>query len=226
LDVVVVRVPDGVARLALDGIEAERRRIASDLHDTAAQALAVVRLSLELAIRGGDDGATVRIGEALPIIDHAISQVREIIFGLRPPLLEELGLAAALRWSLVHLAGATGLATDLRVDEGVADLTAEAELASYRIVQEAVANAVRHAHASQVTVRLIRAPGHVRLEVQDNGIGMPGLCIEPGEPAPTLGIRGMAERAAALGGSLRIVSRPGRGTRVIAMIPARRRSPG
>ena len=201
----------------LAAVEAERRRLAGDLHDTAAQALAMVRLSLERARRHGGSAEDVA-AESLPLIDAAIVQVRDLIFGLRPPMLEELGLVAAVRWSLAHLARGTGLTTEIVADPCLGALSPEVATACCRIAHEAIANAVRHAEAGRITVRLECRRGWLRLEVTDDGRGL-GSRDDATDPRPTYGMAGMRERALAAGGNLRVGPSRGGGTRVVATLP-------
>ena len=201
----------------LAAVEAERRRLAGDLHDTAAQALAMVRLSLERARRHGGSAEDVA-AESLPLIDAAIVQVRDLIFGLRPPMLEELGLVAAVRWSLAHMARGAGLTTEIVADPCLGSPSPEVATACCRIAHEAIANAVRHAEAHRITVRLECRRGWLRLEVADDGRGL-GPRDDATEPRPTYGLAGMRERALAAGGNLRVGPRRGGGTRVVAMLP-------
>ncbi len=209
---------DAPAIEALTVLEGELRRIAGDLHDTAAQALAIARMSIEAAARSGAGDGAERAAEALPVIDAAIAQVRQVIHGLRPPLLDELGLAAALGWCLTNLTRAAELDTEMCTGEGLTRLSPETEVACYRIGQEAIANAVRHAGAHRLTVRIDQLDGMLLLEVADDGQGMPDAGGPPGGRS-TLGVRVMAERAATVGGRVVITSQPGSGTRVLAMLP-------
>ena len=141
--------------------------------------------------------------------------MRLLIFELRPPVLEEEGLAAALQERLQSVEGRVGVATSLAVEgDGRLSPTVEAELD--RITQEALNNALKHAQAHQIAVQLRQDEQIVALEIVDDGIGFDlGTAWSRGG----LGLRGMAERAARLGGQLAIDSRPGKGTRVRVEVP-------
>jgi signal transduction histidine kinase len=222
---VILSLPSVGVQSAVGELETERRRLALDLHDTVAQALAVVRMALESAMCSGDSGAVERVAETLPIVDAAIAQVRELIFGLRPPALEELGLTAALKWSLEHLTRSTDLHTKLHADGGLERLPMDVQVACYRIAHEAIANAVRHAKAANLTVTLGVSADLLRLEVADDGQGLLGrgdTAIMPAGGLSGFGLRGMAERAAAIGGRVEITSGVTPGTKVVALLPIAR----
>jgi signal transduction histidine kinase len=140
--------------------------------------------------------------------EQAVTEVRRIVYGLRPPVLDELGLAAAVREQAARL-GMTGL----RVDAALPPLPAAVEVAAYRIVVEAVANVVRHAPGAAASVCLREGPGGVEIEVADDGPGLPDGFVAG------VGISSMRERAAELGGSC-TVERRDRGTAVTAWLPA------
>jgi signal transduction histidine kinase len=198
-------------------IEAERARIARDLHDVVGQALTTVRLSvLSLDRIDGMTGASgANISRSLAVIDDALRQVRTAAFDLRPAVLDDLGLAAALRALGRQVQRQTRTVVSCRVEVGESRLAPEIETTCFRVAQEAITNAVRHAGARHLQVRLqLRLRAHLLvLEVRDDGVGFdPAQC----SGATCLGIAGMAERASLVGGSVAIRSEPGAGTRVTA----------
>ena len=148
-----------------------------------------------------------------------MAEVRQISRGLRPPLLDDLGLLAALQRLCDEAERRAGVAVSLRVHGTVPRLSPAAELTVYRIAQEALSNVDRHAGASTVEVRLWAADGRLELRVIDDGVGFDD---GQGDVAAqgTLGLAGMAERAALVGGSLLVRSQPGAGTTVAAAVPA------
>lgn len=204
----------------MQGAEEERQRIARDLHDDTAQRLASLLMRLQMARRSDDpDRREALLVEMRDEILQASEGVRRILRGLRPPALEEVGLVAAVR------AHARTVLSDLEVEieADAADvdalLDADAKLALYRIIQEAVSNITRHAEASTVRIRIATEAGMVRAVVVDDGRGFVAHRGEPGA-GRGLGLLGMRERATLLGGRLAVRSVPGEGTRVQVEIPA------
>ena len=202
--------------------EDERRRLARDLHDGPAQTLAAALFGVDLAV-GALDRAPATAREELlaarALVRDALDDVRALMAGLRPRLLEERGLVVALN-ALAAMPPLWG--TEVSVEtQGIGAeerLPAEVELALFRIAQEAVSNARRHGAASHAQVSLTVKRGVAELRVVDDGRGF--LC-EPGIalPAGGEGLPGMHERAELLGGTLRVESAPGAGTRIAVMLP-------
>ena len=203
---------------ALRAAEDERHRIARELHDDTAQRLAAMLVRLRIAIREEEEGARNRMLEEIreDVLDTAES-VRRIARGLRPPVLDEVGVVAAIRSHVEALRKAYGFEIEVEADEPERRLSADAELALYRIVQEALANVVRHAGAERARVRLGAADGHVIATVEDDGRGF--RLEETTAPPSGLGLVGMRERARNAGGRLEIDSEPGQGTRVRVELP-------
>jgi signal transduction histidine kinase len=195
--------------------EEERRRIRRDLHDGLGPALAGLTFTLD-AVRNVADSDLARaddlLSSATDQVQTMIGDVRRLIYGLRPPALDELGLVASLRGL-----ASRGTRVDLEAPDPLPPLGAAVEVAAYRIVQEALTNVARHARARKCAVRLSLEPRALLLEVADDGRGFSGHRIG-------LGLQAMRERAAELGGACEITSRPGRGTTVAARLP--RQAPG
>lgn len=195
--------------------EEERRRLRRDLHDGLGPALAGLTLQVDTLrhqLRSGQEDADGPLLDLRSGIQSTVLDVRRIVEGLRPPALDELGLAEALRQLVGRLQAAEGPTVSVHVDVPNR-LPAAVEVATYRIVAEAVTNAVRHAGARQVEVQ-VGVPGPcVVVEVCDDGLGT----ASPREEG--VGLVSMRERAAEIGGSLILVSRPGHGTRVRAELP-------
>jgi signal transduction histidine kinase len=142
-----------------------------------------------------------------------VQDIRRVVRGLRPPALDELGLVEALRTTGPAAATDGRPAVTVQVQGELPELTAAVEVAAYHLVQEAVTNAVRHADAATVRVRLTGAADTLRVDVDDDGRGMPA------EPVPGVGLRSMRDRVDELGGTLTVQSAPGAGTRVCANLP-------
>jgi signal transduction histidine kinase len=200
----------------------ERRRLARELHDGPAQALAAALFGVDLAVAALErrpETARAELRHAREHVREALDDVRQLISGLRPRLLEERGLMVAMQ----ALGGAPGLwGPVVSVETGglTADdrLPPEIELALYRIAQEAVSNARSHGAASRVAVTIETRPGAVRLTIADDGRGF-DRDQSVGAPGRGEGIAGMIERAEALGGRLQIASVPGEGTRIDVTLP-------
>ena len=204
---------------AVRAAEEERQRIARELHDDTAQRLAGLMLMLKVAARTADPKEREeRIERVREEIGAAADAVRRIARGLRPPILDEVGLPAALESLVRSLRHAHGLDIDLAMERPPGRMAADSELAMYRIVQEALSNAIRHSGASRVAVSL-EAEDHALLaEVRDDGRGF--ATDRPfSDEGQGLGLVGMRERARQVGASLEIDSTPGAGTRVRVTLP-------
>ncbi len=208
-----------LSRNLLGRIEAEKRHVARELHDEIGQALTLLKRSLKTVLgRTHDWNAERLIGDAIETADRAIGQVRDVSLNLRPSLLDDLGLAAAVRWYADRTARLSGI--PVSIDVRLPDMrpSSEVEVACFRICQEALTNAVKHAAATRITVTLRLAAAGILLQVQDDGRGFDAAA---GVSASVrgFGLLGMTERAALAGGRVEIVSAPGAGTRVEAFFP-------
>jgi two-component system sensor histidine kinase UhpB len=204
--------------------EEERRDIARELHDEIGQSLTLVKIKLQMALhRGGNDRKLTE--ECVEIASQTLEQVRTMSLNLRPPALDDLGLAAALRWALDRQRGACGWEIEFAVDPFPGRLAMETETACFRIVQEALTNAARHARAKNIAVHLRIKDEHLELSVQDDGCGFDQEAVRR-RPADrsSLGLISMKERAALAGGKFEIESVSGGGTRVLAVFPLRWRN--
>jgi signal transduction histidine kinase len=196
-------------------ILAERNRLALELHDVVSQKLFSVMLTAEAAAAQIDrepDAARRQLNRVRELSGEALEELRSLILGLRPPELERDGLAGTLRKEVEMVARTHGIDVRLQIDPGFTSDGGESELALLRIAHEALHNAVRHANASHVTVRLAGESGGLVVEVSDNGVG-----FDPHAPdvrSRHLGLTSMEERARELHGRLRIRSAPGQGTTV------------
>lgn len=211
-------------RQVLTAQEEERKRIARELHDDTAQSLLLIlqRLDALSYLRNGEAGEAERELEALRnVVLQTLGNLRRLTRDLRPQILDDLGLVAAVEWLADDLERQAGIRTTVEVAGQRRDLPPEMQLLLFRIVQEALSNVRRHSAAARAGIRLEFLPETVRLEVTDDGQGF-AMPESLGELAGTgkLGLVGMMERAKLLGGSLVIESRPGQGTRVVAELGA------
>ena len=218
-----------LADMVLRAQEEERRRVAHELHDEANQTLAAVMTAVDMAESRmapvGDPELAATLARLRRLTATALADLQRIALELRPPALDEFGLVAALSKHVAERTAGTTLHADVRIEGRRRRLPEGAEAALYRIAQEALANAQKHSQASLVHIRLRFLAGAVRLDVSDNGCGFSGppdgaaAAAVPDSGRTRLGIAGMRERAAVLGGTVEISSRPGGGTRVSAQIP-------
>jgi signal transduction histidine kinase len=203
--------------------EEERRSIARELHDEVGQVLSAIGVEAQLAERAIEkrEDASRALGEVQQLADHALHTVRDLSQLLRPTMLDDLGLAAAVDWLLRGLERRHAVQVDIVQRGMVARLPAEVEVAAFRIIQEAVTNVARHARATRCTVRLTTEGPRLFVEIEDDGIGFdPGLLASAGGRRG-LGLLGMRERAAALGGIFAVDSMLRQGTRVRVTLPLR-----
>lgn len=203
-------------RLALQAQEDERARLARELHDELGQVLTGVVLQLEGL--GASLGVERRadVADIQDAVREGVHTVREIAQGLRPPALDEFGLRASLVALAVGFGERSGLRVCQRIDADLPTLDREAELAVYRVAQEALTNVARHARAEQVELALAGRDDAVVLSVRDDGCG-----IEPRDLHSATGVAGMRERALLVGGSLDISRPSSSGTDVRLRVPVR-----
>ena len=199
--------------------EEERTRLARQIHDDLGQAWTGIKMDLSSLLHHPPVRRQERARRSraiLELIDHTIESVRKIATELRPAILDDLGLAAAVEWAAHEFAARTG--TKCALDLPPADLAIDSEAATvlFRILQEALTNIARHAEATEFSVRLAESDGALCLEVRDNGKGFQEARLAHGE---SLGVLGMRERALLLGGRLTIRSSPGEGAVVTVWIP-------
>lgn len=203
----------------VDAQEAERARIARDLHDDVGQALTSVLLGIGLIGRalGTEprvDEARDRVEDLRDVVADALDRTRQLAFDLRPTVLDDIGLVPTLERLAGDLAGRTGLAVEIGNELPDERLARPVETVLYRVVQEALTNVARHAHASTARVALTRRRDSVRAVISDDGRGFDTV-----DGTRHVGIDGMAERARLVGGDLDIASAVGAGTRVTLEIP-------
>lgn len=208
-----------LSRRLLDLQEEERRRIARELHDTTGQHLAALRLNLERIVREPQPPPEL-VEETFALIDQAASEIRTLSYLLHPPMIEQAGLVATLRWYVRGFEERSGIAVRLDADDDLDRMTADAATSLFRVIQEALTNIHRHSESSAATVRLKRQDDLLQLEVADEGRGLPRELIEHIDQlgAFGVGLAGMKERIESLGGTLRIESGSG-GTRLTATLP-------
>lgn len=204
-----------LARQVQASQEEERTRLARELHDGVSQTLVSTKLLVET---GQASGAAEPLARALERLESCLDEVRHISHRLRPALLDTLGLPAALQ----HLAGeieeAAGLSVDVQIEGEQRELPPELKTAMFRVAQEALTNAVKHARAAQIELLLSFEAESLRLRIRDDGQGFDERAVAL-HPEQGIGLRNMRERLAALGGRLQISAQPGAGTTLDASLP-------
>lgn len=199
--------------------EEERRRISRELHDETGQSLTSLLLQLKVLERTDDIETTrQRVRELRDLTAQTLEEVRRLSLDLRPAALDDLGLVAALEWYVSEYSRKVGIKTDFQAEDldGVR-LPREAEATVYRVVQEALSNIARHSRATRVWVEIRREAELLRVSVRDNGQGF-NLEETLQSTSRGLGLLGMQERMELIGGTLRLTSHPGEGTRVYAQV--------
>jgi len=204
------------ASRTVEAQELERRRLAGEIHDGISQRLVSLWYHLLAAEDGVGDGDVVRreLSVAKELATAALEETRSAITGLRPFVLDDLGLGPGLESLGRTLAG-----VEVEVDVDPVELPSHVEVALYRIAQEALQNVVKHAGATTVRVLLSAADDGVRLVVSDDGIGFDEDTIADAQQRQSYGLVGIRERAELIGASLQLASRPGTGTTVEVMVP-------
>lgn len=199
--------------------EQERRRLSMALHDETAQVFAGVKLQLGVLREQVPPAATERLDRALTLLDDGIQGVRNVTHGLRPALLDDLGLLPALRSLVAEFAEQHAMRVELSAPDALPVMDEDAELAVFRALQESLSNASRHAPGAPVRVLLGARDGHVTLEVRDAGRGVAASDLRDAEASGRLGLVGMRERIAALGGSVEVRGAHAGGTVVSVAVP-------
>jgi two-component system, NarL family, sensor histidine kinase UhpB len=202
------------ARRALAAQEEERGRVARELHDELGQVLTGVLLLMDEASRAPARRAAQALEEGREAARGAIEEVRRIVRDLRPEALDDLGVVSALAVLATSFERRTGIRVERHLPADLSDLSSEQDLVLYRVVQEALTNVARHAHAQHAVLRIEQIDGQVRVVVRDDGCGFAGA------PPDDRGIGGIRERAMLVRGTVEVDSAPGRGTEVVLSLPA------
>ena len=211
-----------LSRQLVTAQELERRQLARDLHDQIGQNLAVLNINLSIARAqlppAAARGVEERLVDSQKVVEETAEHIRGLLAELRPAVLDDYGLGAALLWYVPHTAKRIGLVARMSIDEQRTRLPPDVEIGLFRIAQEALTNIAKHARARQVSVTLEEDRQATRLIIADDGVGFDVAAPRRPEQHWSLGLVGMRERAEALGGRLQIESAPGQGTTVIAEV--------
>jgi signal transduction histidine kinase len=214
------------ARLA-EVEEAERRKLGHELHDQAGQNLTALSLTIktvrtQLAMKSQDPSTvkqlTERLDDASELVRETTQRIRNVMEDLQPPALDEFGLPAALHWYATRFTPRTGIPVEITATDPAPRLSPQAEVAFFRIAQEALTNVAHHAQATQVRINMEITSGCTRMTIFDNGQGFDPRQPESDDKRSHWGLRLMAERAEAVGGTCRIESSAQQGTQIIVEV--------
>ncbi len=198
-------------------LELDRHWIAAELHDGLVQDIIAAQMHLESLVHGNklpSDEARAAVVKAAALLRKAVDEARRVILGLRPPMLDDIGLIGAIK-TLLNENDAPGPKIRFRADIAFRRLDPRLETGVYRIVQEAVANIRRHSKADRAEVRLAQVGKRLEIVIRDSGVGFDPAGIQK----KCFGVRGILERARLLGGSAKVDSVPGKGTRITVSLP-------
>lgn len=200
--------------------ESERRRLARELHDEIGQILSAVSVDLHASKDVCGPVAATRLDDSIALVEKAVDQVRDLTLDLRPPMLDELGVIATLRWYADRQAQRAGIVSHFAIESAGTRFPSEYATACYRVVQEAMTNIVRHSRARHVWIEFHEKQEDVRLTIRDDGIGFNPDLIQPQASGKvSFGLLGMKERVELLGGRIEIKSQPAQGTTIEAWLP-------
>jgi signal transduction histidine kinase len=200
--------------------EEERKRLSHELHDEVGQLLTALRIELGNLGQPGrylDDSSRERLAETKALAEQALRFIRDMAMGLRPAMLDELGLIPALEWQSREHSRRTGIPVSLEVQGGVGELPEEYRTCIYRVVQEALTNIAKHASATNIVIGIRTQYDALLISIEDDGVGFDPAARGTGG----LGLLGMAERVKKLDGELEVHSEKGHGTQILARIPLR-----
>jgi signal transduction histidine kinase len=202
--------------------EAERQRIARELHDETGQALTAIGLGLRAAattLQKDEDKAVSTLRQLEDLATHSLDELQRIIADLRPSHLDDLGLGAALRWYVGEVQSRTSLELHVEIEGDKTEISPEVKTGLFRVAQEALTNVVKHANAKTATVHLSFGSDDITLGVVDDGSGFDTQIMSLDSRRPSLGLMGMEERAKEMGGRFYLQSQSGGGTKVEVVIP-------
>lgn len=210
-----------LSRRLLGVQEEERRHLSRELHDRLGETLTALSINLSVLKKSvpGDAGATARIEDSVGLVNCTAEAIDNIVAELRPPMLDDLGLAAALDWYGKQFSARSGIAVAVQADGPIAGLAPDVGIALFRVAQEALNNVAKHARARHVAIALRLPRPDLVMSISDDGIGLPGAGLRSARRIAGLGLVTMRERAQAVGGRFEIERLRGRGTRLTVTVP-------
>jgi signal transduction histidine kinase len=213
-----------LSRRLVEVQESERRQLSRELHDRVGQDLTALSISIDiLKSQLSDEGSASvrkRLDDAAALLDSTSGAIENVMSELRPPMLDDYGLLPALQWYANAFSGRTGIDTKVHGDEGIQRLPQASEIALFRIVQEALTNVAKHAHARHVDIHVEHTGAQFVMSVSDDGVGLDPAAASTTSRRQGLGMVTMRERTQAVGGQFEIGSGHGRGTRLVVRVPS------
>jgi len=212
-----------MSRRLVDAQESERRQISRELHDRVGQNLTALSINLDILktqlAGNGNEAYCSRLNDAASLLEATTGTIENVMSELRPPMLDDYGLLPALQWYANEFSARTGIQVSVDGDEAMERLTQASEIALFRIMQEALNNAAKHAHAGSISITLERSDARFMMTISDDGVGLDTALLPLERRRPGLGMVTMRERTQAVGGHFEIEAAAGRGTRVVVRIP-------
>jgi PAS domain S-box-containing protein len=212
-----------LSRRLVETQENYRHELSRELHDRVGQNLTALNINLDIVLNSLPASLKPKLGprlmDSLALVISTADAIEDVMLELRPPMLDDYGLLTALRWLSKQFSQRTGIRAALKDSGQLERMDSAAEVALYRMVQEALTNVAKHADAKQVDITVTGSAGNISLTVIDNGIGFDSASMDRFSTRTGWGIISMRERAQAVGGTLTIESAPGKGTRVIVIVP-------
>lgn len=208
---------------AINALEEERQQIALTLHDDTGQSLTLLIInleSLETQLPSDEKLLLDKIGETRQLAQNSLSNLRQIVYGLRPSILDDLGLIPAIRWYARTNLEKAGIMVEIDANGDLESLAPQLNASLFRIAQEAINNILRHSEAKNVEINFAQVEGRIVVEVADDGQGFdPSSVKEKALQLHHIGLLGMQERAELIGGSTEVISEPGSGTKIVISVP-------
>ena len=213
-----------LSRRLVDLQESERRELSRELHDRVGQNLTALKINLDILQTAlashGNDEVRARVDDSAALLESTMDTIENVMSELRPPMLDDHGLAAALDWHARNFSKRTGIAVAVRANETAWRPALQVEIALFRIAQEALNNVAKHARARRVEIALEHANGECVMSVEDDGIGFDDVEGTSDKPKPGLGMVTMRERAQAVGGHFEVQALPACGTQLTVRVPS------
>jgi two-component system sensor histidine kinase UhpB len=212
-----------LSRRLVDLQESERRQLSRELHDRVGQSLTALKINIDILQTAlashGNAEVLARVADSAALLESTMDAIENVMSELRPPMLDDYGLASALDWHAKNFSKRTGIAVAVRASEPTVRPPPRVEIALFRIAQEALNNVAKHARAHRVEIALEHANDECVMSVEDDGIGFDGVEGTSDKPKPGLGMVTMRERAQAVGGRFDVRALSARGTQLTVRVP-------